>query len=285
MIKIEQLSKKYSDFTLNISLNVPRGRVTGLVGRNGAGKSTTIKAILGLIAPDSGSVKVFDKNASELGCEDKQRLGAALAESGFSGYINVEGVIKILRNMYPRFEEAYFRQIAKEQGLPTDKPIREFSTGMKAKLRVLSAISHHAELLILDEPTAGLDVVARNEILDMLRSYMTEHEDSAILISSHISTDLEGLCDDIYMIHDGNVLLHEDTDVLLGNYALLKLEPEMYEKLDRRCLLVTKSTAYGYACLTNEKQFYLDNYPGIVIENGSIDELIVMLTAKGGKQK
>lgn len=280
MIKIEQLTKNYSGFILNISLNVPRGHITGLVGRNGAGKSTTIKAILGLITPDSGSVKVFDKNASELTIADKQRIGTALAESGFSGYINMEAVIKILRNMYPRFEEEFFRRAAREQGLPLDKPIREFSTGMKAKLRVLVAISHHAELLILDEPTAGLDVVARNEILDMLRGYMTDHEDCSILISSHISTDLEGLCDDICMIHDGKVILHEDTDVLLGSYALLKLDREMYERIDKSYLLVTKSTGYGYACLTNKKRFYLDNYPGIVIENGSIDELILMLTAK-----
>lgn len=280
MIKAEGLTKTYPDFSLDISFELPAGHVTGIVGRNGAGKSTTIKALLGLIKADGGGIKVLGKDADKLSGTDKENMGVALAESGFSNYITVRAVTKILRNMYSRFDEEFFLQTVKAQNLPLDKPIKEFSTGMKAKLRVLTALSHHAKLLILDEPTAGLDVVARNEILDMLRDYMTAHEDSSILITSHISTDLEGLCDDIYMIHNGKVILHEDTDILLGSYACLKLSEAEYEKLDKSCILAAKKTHYGYSCLTNEKQFYLENYPGIVIENGSIDELIVMLTTR-----
>lgn len=279
MIQIDSLIKNYLGFSLNISMQVLPGRVTGIVGRNGAGKSTVIKSILGLIQADSGTVRVFGRDAQKLSGEYKQNIGAALAESGFSNYITVSAAAKILKNLYDNFDEPFFLRTAKEQNLPLNQQIKTFSTGMKAKLRVLTAISHHAKLLILDEPTAGLDVVARNEILDLLRDYMAYHEDCAILITSHISSDLEGLCDDIYLIHNGKVVLHEDTDVLLGSYAQLKVSDADYDRMDKKYILSAQKCSFGYICLTGEKQFYLDNYPGIVIENGNIDDLIVMLAS------
>ena len=155
--------------------------------------------------------------------------------------------------------------------------ILEFSTGMKAKLKVLVAISHNAKLLILDEPTAGLDVIARDELLEMLREFLEKDEERSILISSHISSDLESLCDDLYMIHDGKIILHEDTDVLLSDYALLKVDAEQYSKLDKQFILRSKKETYGYSCLTNQKQYYMENYPKIAIEKGTIDEVITMM--------
>ena len=148
---------------------------------------------------------------------------------------------------------------------------------MKAKLKVLVAISHHAKLLILDEPTAGLDVIARDELLELLREFMEKDEDRAILISSHISSDLETLCDDLYMIHDGKIILHEDTDVLLGDYALLKLDDTQYHTLDNQYLLRSKKEPFGYSCLTDQKQYYIENYPNITIEKGTIDAVITMM--------
>lgn len=129
----------------------------------------------------------------------------------------------------------------------------------------------------IDEPTVGLDVIARDEVLNMLREYMEENESSSILISSHISSDLESLCDDFYMIHAGKIILHEDTDVLLSDYAVLKVSEEEYEKLDQQYLIKIRKEAYGYRCLTNQKQFYMENYPDIVIENGKLDDLVVMM--------
>ena len=128
----------------------------------------------------------------------------------------------------------------------------------------------------IDEPTAGLDVIARDELLDLLRSFMEQDEERSILISSHISSDLESLCDDLYMIHDGKIVLHEDTDVLLGKYGVLKVTEEQYWKIDRKYMIAVRKEEYGYRCLTNEKQFYLENYPDIVIEKSGIDELILM---------
>lgn len=281
MIKITNLQKNYKDFSLNVSLEVPAGTVTGLIGKNGAGKSTTIKAILGLIKTDGGSVEVFGKDPRKFTTEDKEKLGVALSDSGFSMMLNVKDIIKILKKMYHSFDEQFFLAQCKEQGLPLDKNLKDFSTGMKAKLRVLVAISHDAKLLVLDEPTAGLDVLARNELLDMLRAYLAQDNERSILISSHISSDLEGLCDDIYMIHQGKILLHEDTDTILGQYGILKVSEEEYEKLDKQYLVASKKESFGYSCLTNEKQFYLDNHPNIVVENGNIDNMIVIML--GGK--
>ena len=147
---------------------------------------------------------------------------------------------------------------------------------MKRKLQLLLALSHNAELLILDEPTAGMDVIAREELLDMLREYM-EQDSRAILISSHISSDLEGICDEIYMIDQGKIILHEETDVLLDEYGMLKVTEEQYQELDKEHILRYKKEAYGYSLLTDAKQFYMENYPGIVVEKGNIDELITMM--------
>lgn len=281
MVKVENLVKNYGDFRLDISLEIPDGTVTGIVGKNGAGKSTTIKAILGLIKPDGGQVLVNGIEATRLTGATKDSIGVALSDSGFSSYLRVNDIIRILRKMYSTFDEAFFRKNCAAQGLPFDKQIKDFSTGMRAKLRVLIAISHKANLLIMDEPTAGLDVQARNDILDLLRQYLIDHDQCSILLTSHISSDLEGLCDDIYLIHDGKIVLHEDTDAILSNYAVLKVSDEDYEKLDKTYILSTKREHFGYVCFTNEKQFYAENYPGIVMENGNIDDLILMMT--GGK--
>ncbi|MBR0137945.1 MAG: ABC transporter ATP-binding protein [Erysipelotrichaceae bacterium] len=283
MIKLESLKKNYDGFSLDISLEIPSGKVTGLVGKNGAGKSTTIKSILGLVNPDGGKITLFDQPVGKLTAEQKKQLGVAMSDSGFSGYLNVEQVIEILKSMYDTFDEKGFRDMCKRLDLPLNKKIREFSTGMKAKLRVLSALSHKAKLLIMDEPTAGLDVEARNEILDILREYLNENEDCSILISSHISSDLEGLCDDVYLIHDGKIILHEDTDRLLGNYGILKVSDEQFETLERDHILSYKKEKYGYRCFTDEKQFYIENHPDIVVENGGIDDLILMMT--GGNRE
>lgn len=281
MVSVKNLTKNYGDFSLNISMEIPDGRITGLVGKNGAGKSTTIKSILGIIRPDGGSVNVFDKNASELTPKDKENLGVALSDSGFSIYLTVKDVAKILEKMYDRFDKRRFLETCRRYDLPENKLIQKFSTGMKAKLRVLVALSHDAKLLIMDEPTAGMDVEARNEILDIIRDYLTEKEDRAVLITSHIATDLEGLCDDIYMIHKGKILLHEDTDVILSDYAVLKVEDNEFQKLDQRYVIGWKKETFGYCCLTNQKQYYIDNYPGMVIEKCGIDDLILVMT--GGK--
>ena len=277
MLRIEHLSKNYDNFSLDCSLEVRPGCVTGLIGQNGAGKSTTFKAILGLISIDVGIVNILGKDIREFDAKDKQNLGVVLSDSGFSGYLTINDIIPIMDNLYEKFNRRFFIEQVNRFQLPCNKKIKDFSTGMKAKLKVLIAISYHAKLLILDEPTAGLDVVARDELLEMLREYMEEDEERSILISSHISSDLETLCDDIYMINNGKIIMHEDTDVLLSDYALLKVDSEQYSILDKQYIFCFRKEAYGYSCLTNQKQFYLENYPDIAIEKGSIDQIITMM--------
>lgn len=282
MLSINHLRKNYETFSLDCSLELPQGRITGLIGQNGAGKSTTFKAILGLITPDGGEIRIFGKPLEDFTVKDKQQLGVVLSDSGFSGYLTVNDILPVLGSMYKSFDRTFFLQQLEKFQLPRTKKIKEFSTGMKAKLKILAAVSHDTRLLILDEPTAGLDVIARDELLEILREFMEQKEERSILISSHISDDLETLCDDLYMIHDGKIILHEDTDLLLSTYGVLKMDETQFQRIDRQYLLRWKRENYGYSCLTDQKQYYMENYPDIAVEKGSIDNVITMMI-KGEK--
>lgn len=277
MLKIKDLRKSYGTFELNCSMEIPAGCITGLVGSNGAGKSTTFKSVLGLISIDGGSIEVFGKEIHTWTKAEKQRMGVVLANGGFNTYLTMKDMETVLSRMYPRFDRAMFREYCRRYQLPADKRIKEFSTGMLAKAKILAAITHKADLLLLDEPTTGLDVLAREELLDMLRAYMEENEERTILISSHISTDLEGLCDDLYMIDNGEIVLHEEMDVLLGQYGILKVTQSQFDAMEKQYLLRVMKESYGYRCLTREKQFYMENYPNLALEKGSVDEVIAMM--------
>lgn len=276
MLKMTSVKKNYKDFTLDCTLEIKSGYVTGLVGRNGAGKTTAFKSVLGLISVDGGEIEILGKKLSDFKSKDKEKIGVLLSDSGFSGELKIKDIMPVLSAVYSQFDKEDFLKKCKQMKLPLNKKIKEFSTGMKARLKLIIAITHNADLLILDEPTAGMDVMAREDIIDMLREYMEQGE-RAILISSHISGDLEGLCDDIYMIDNGKIILHQDTDVILSSYGTLKLRDEEYRKLDKSHILKIKKENFGVSCLTDEKQFYLDNYPGIVVERGGIDSVITMM--------
>ena len=277
MIQIKNIKKSYQDFLLDCSLTIEKGSVTGIIGKNGAGKSTLYKAILNLINIDSGNILVFNKDIKELDVKDKANIGVVLADSFFSSYLNIKDIRKIMMDSYETFDVTFFDKKVNEFELPVNKAIKSFSFGMKAKLKMLCALSHNAKILLLDEPTLGLDVIARDEILELLREYMAKDSDNTIMISSHIASDLESLCDDIYMIDDGKIILHEDTDVLLSNYAILKVDDQTYESIDKNYIYKVNKDDDGYALLTNQKQFYYENYPKIVIQNCSIDDVIYMM--------
>lgn len=234
MIKVNQIEKNYGKFHLNCTMEVPDGCVTGLIGENGAGKSTVFKAIENLIFLDGGSIEVFGKPHTELNAKDREQIAIVLSDATFSNVYTIKDVARIMGSVYPDFDKKKFMGLVERFRLPKNQKVKEFSTGMKAKLKLFLALCHKARLLILDEPTAGMDVVARDEVLTLLREYMEEDEHRSILISSHISGDLEGFCDEIY----------------------------------------------GYSCLTDEIHYYAENYPGITVEKGSIDE-IIMLMVKG----
>lgn len=276
MVEIKSLRKDYKNFSLDISMQIPEGKVVGFIGKNGAGKSTTIKSILGLIKPTSGNVEVFGVNSRNLSPREKERIGVALSDSMFSYYLTVEDIIAVMRAFYPTFDEDYFRQMCDRFKLPLNKQIKDFSTGMKAKVKVLSAISHQAELLILDEPTTGLDIEARTEILDTLKSYK-EKNNCSILISSHISTDLQGLCDEIVLIADGKIVLHSTLDEINNSYAVILIPEELFDEVPKDKILGYKSERFGYTCIINDKSFFEDNFSELKLKDSTIDDLIMLL--------
>ena len=276
MLKVNNIEKHYKEFDLNCSLEVKPGCITGLIGENGSGKSTTFKSILGLIHTDGGSIEVFGKPHNQLTEKDREDIGVILSDSGFSGYLTVGDIIPVMSALYKKFDKEGFLADCKKYKIPLDKKIKEFSSGMKTKVKFMVAIHHDAKLLILDEPTSGLDVLTRDTYVGLLQDYMAKG-DRSILISSHISSDLENLCDDLYMIHEGQIIFHEETDKLLNEYGVLKVEKDQYETLDKQYLLKVKKESYGYRCLTNERQFYLENYPDMVIEKGNIDDMILLM--------
>lgn len=281
LLKLDNVQKRYGDFSLNCSVQLEEGHITGIIGANGAGKSTMFKAVLGLIRTDGGTVEVLGKDGNNLTAVDKKQIGVVFAESTFNNLFTIMDSAAVMEAMYDNFDRKSFLDKCAKYGLPMKKQLKEFSTGMKAKFKLLTAMSYGAKILILDEPTVGLDSVVRSEMLDEMREFM-EKEGRAILISSHISSDLEGLCDDLYFIQNGSILLHEDTDVILSGYAVLKVSEEQYQGMDKSHIAYKKKEPFGYALLTKEKQYYLDNYREIVAEKGSIDEVLLMM-AKGEK--
>ncbi len=282
MITIQNAQKNYKDFRLDCSLNVPKGYISGIVGSNGAGKTTVFKLLLDLVALEGGSIKIFGKEVIRLSAKDKEKIGIVLSDMGFSEYLNVNDIARILASTYANFDRQKFATLCSKFELPLNKKVLNFSSGMKAKLKTIIAITHGAKVLLLDEVTTGLDVMARNELLSLLHECMEEDEERSILISSHISSDLENLCDDLYIIKEGRIIFHETLDALSSDYAVLKLNDAQYQRIDKSYILSQKKEPYGFLCLTDERQYYVDNYPDVVIEKSTIDELMVIMN--GGEQ-
>lgn len=282
ILEVKNIKKTYSDFQLDCSLNLQKGRITGLIGANGTGKTTIFKAILGLIRIESGTIRIFGKDINELEKKDKEDIAVILSERTFSGYLTIKQIAKIMELSYQSFQRKDFLEQCVSHNLPLNKMIKDFSTGMKAKMKLLLAVSYQAKLLILDEPTEGLDVIARDEMLTILRTYM-ENEERSILISSHISTDLENFCDDIYLINKGNIIFNEEMPALLDEYGFLKINEEQSKMIDPKYISYIRKDNYGYCCMTSEKKFYQENFSNLVIEKGSLDE-VLMMVVKGEKR-
>ncbi|KRK39480.1 ATP-binding cassette domain-containing protein [Loigolactobacillus bifermentans] len=281
MLQLNAVTKHYPHFDLNISLNVPTGQIIGLVGRNGAGKSTTFELILGLTQPDHGQITIFGKPVAQLPPAQRSLIGTTFPDSFFAETFTINDLTRILKATYTTFSASTFQTACTHYQLPLAKPLRTFSTGMLAKLKLLVALHHNAKLLILDEPTAGLDVVVRQQLLGLLQDYLDSDPQRSILISSHIASDLEQLCDQLIFIEQGQVVLQEETDVLLNAYGVLQVAAADFANLDQAHLLVTQPTDFGYLCLTNERQYYHETYPQLVIEPGSLDQILLLLTKEG----
>lgn len=274
-IELQNLSKKYKDFELkNITFNVPQGCIVGLIGENGAGKTTTIKSILN-ITKSEGTIKIFGEDIRKNEKKIKEKIGVVLDDSFLSDYLTPKQINSIMKDIYSTWEESKYIELLKQFNLPLNKIIKEFSSGMKMKLKIAVAISHNPQILILDEPTSGLDPVVRNEILDIFRKYIEEDETRSILLSSHITTDLEHISDYIIFIENGNIVFNMPTPELLENYGVIKCSKDDFLKIDSKDYIRYKKGKYQYEVLTNDKNNIRKKYNIETIDKPSVEEIMV----------
>lgn len=272
-LELKGLRKDYKDFTLDgLNLTLPAGTILGLVGENGAGKTTTIKLILDMIARDGGTVTLYGKDNREVFPLGKEDIGVVLDEVGFSACLNVKEVGKIMRGMFRNWDQSAYEDLLRRFELPEKKKFKDFSLGMKKKLAIAVALSHHARLLILDEPTSGLDPVVRDEVVDIFSEF-TRDENHAVLISSHIVSDLEKLCDYIAFLHKGRLLLCEEKDKLQEEYGILRCSPDDFARLDHSAVLGRRETPYCVEALVKRA----DAPQGMELGRVDIEELFVLM--------
>lgn len=245
MLKIDNLCKRYANFRLeDVSFDVPDGAVVGLIGENGAGKSTVIKSILGAVHPDGGEILFDGKKIEALSKSDRQKIAFVLDDVGLPGELTPNMLGKVMSGVFEKWDAEKFRGFVREFSLPEKKPLKEFSKGMKMKTAIAVALSYESELLILDEPTDGLDPVVRSDILGMLYDYNRDGR-RAVLLSSHITADLEKICDYIVYLHEGKVVFDEEKDALLDKYAVYGADERQLAELDKGAVVRILRREYG----------------------------------------
>ncbi len=281
-IEVRNLTKEYENFKLeNVSFNVGKGTIMGFIGENGAGKSTTIKAILNLIKKDNGLITVLGKeiNRNEKGI--KNELGIVLNYGNFNEKLNVKAINKIMKNIYKRWDDDVFYKYIEKFNIDTSKKIEEFSKGMKMKLSIAIALSHKAKILILDEATSGLDPVARDEVLDILMEFI-QNEENSILMSSHITSDLEKIADYITFIHNGKIIFSENKDKLIYDMGVVKCTEKQFKTIEVQDRMFYKKGIFNYEVLIDNRDEFSKKYPSLVINNSNLEE-IMLFYIKGDK--
>ncbi len=282
ILQINNLCKKYDGFELkNINMELPKGMIMGLIGENGAGKTTTIKSILNTIHIDNGSIKIFGLEMKENEKKIKEEIGVVLDDSFLSEYLNPSDINKIMKNIYKNWDENLYFKYLEQFNLPEDKILKDFSSGMKMKLKITTAISHHSKLLILDEPTAGLDPIVRNDILDIFQEFIKNGENS-ILVSTHITSDLEHIADYITFINNGEIILSKTREELLEDFGIVKCSKQEFEKIDRKDYVKYKKNKYEYVVLVEDKIRFKKKYNIEIIDKPTIEDIMVMYV-KGGR--
>lgn len=282
ILEIKNLCKKYNEFELkNININLPKGMIMGLIGENGAGKSTTIKAILNIINFDEGEIKLFGLDSKKSEKNLKEDIGVVLDDSFLSDYLTPKDINKIMKVIYINWDEKLYMNYIENFKLPKGKIIKEYSSGMKMKLKIAVALSHHPKLLILDEPTSGLDPVARNEILDIFQEFIQDEENS-ILVSSHITSDLEHISDYITFIDSGEIALTKTRDELLEEYGIAKCTENEFKMIDKKDYIKYKKNRYEYNILVENKLEFKNKYNIEIIDKPTIED-IMLIYIKGEK--
>ena len=281
-LKVENLSKKYDDFLLDkVSFYVPKGNIVGLIGENGAGKSTTINTMLDIIERDSGDVYILNSEKNKISNSIREKIGVVFDGNNFPEDLTPQKLNNVLKAIYTNWEEKKFSEFIEKFNLPKNKKIKNFSRGMKMKLSISVALSHNAELLILDEATSGLDPIVRDDILDILLDFVQD-ENKSILISSHITSDLEKVADYIVFIHKGKVIFEETKDNLIYDYGIMKCKQKDFSSIDKEDIIRFRKMDYGYEILVKNKNELERKYPNMVMDNIKIEDIMLMYV-KGEK--
>ncbi len=275
-IEIKNLSKEYRDFSLkNLSLNVPQGTVLGLVGENGAGKSTLLQSLLGLIRADYEEIKILGKQLKNQEKEIREDIAVIFDVSHYNLEYTPAFIGKMLKKVYRNWDMEKYDAYLLRFGLPADKKLKKFSKGMKMKLEFAIAFSHKPRLLILDEATSGLDPVFRDEILELIREF-TEEEDHTVVMSSHITSDLDKVADYIAFLHEGKLQFVKSYDELQNDYGVLHCGKEFFESLREEDIVSFKKEPYEYKVLVRNRNGILSVFPDLEMEKASVEDIMLM---------
>ena len=268
-------TKQYPGFTFGpVDLALPRGTVMGLVGANGAGKTTLIRLLLGLTRSDSGETILLDSSPEN--AETHEKVGVVFDECPYPELFTPTQIGNILAGMYGLWQPERFEALLGRMNLPVNKPVKDFSRGMKMKLSIAAALSHGAELLLLDEPTGGLDPLVREEILDLFREFMLD-ESHSILLSSHITSDLEKISDQVAFLHKGRLLLTAEKDQLLEEYGILKGRRQQLEGLDEHLLTGLRTGSFGFEALVKDRRGFQQAYPELTVDAPTLEDVMAFV--------
>lgn len=275
-LEVEGVCKVYPKFELcNFNLHIPKGSIMGLIGENGAGKSTALKAILNLVKRDSGRVLFYGKELSENSNEWKEDVGVVFDTMTFQEQITPHKLGKVAEQAYTRWENDTFEKYLSRFSIDPKKKMKEMSRGMQVKLCLAMALSHKPKLLILDEATSGLDPVIRDEILDIFLEFVQEEEHS-VLISSHITSDLEKIADYITFIHKGNVLMSREKDEMMYQYGIIRCKDTFFQKIDKTDILACRREGYQWNVLVKDRKKAALKYKDAVIDTPSLEEIMLI---------
>ncbi len=275
ILSVKDLTKKYEGFTLNeVSFQLPKGCIMGLVGENGAGKTTIIKLILNLIKKNGGNIKVFELDNIENDPKLKNRIGVVLDESNFHDNLRPNDISTIMKNIYNNWNKELFLKYLDRFKLPKDKRVKDYSKGMKMKLSISVALSHDPQLLILDEPTSGLDPIVRSEILDIFLEFIQD-EEKAILFSTHITSDLDKIADYITFIHNGSIIFSESKEELVDNYGIIKCGANDFNRVEKRDIIGFRKNQFGYEVLVTNKEKNKFKYKDLIMDNANLEDIML----------
>ena len=284
ILELKQVAKTFprSGFKLNeVSFYVPYGSIVGFVGENGAGKSTTIDCILNTVKKDSGDIRVFGRKMQDADTDMREKIGVVYDGNNFPAYLTAEQLSRIMQGLYRSWDESLFQKHLSDLGLPARQKMKSYSRGMTMKLAIAAALAHHPQLLILDEATGGLDPVMRDEVLDILLDFVQE-EDHSVLISSHITSDLEKIADHIIFIHEGQIIMTASKNDLAYRYAVMRCRENQFRKLNPADILAYRKRDFQIDVLVADGALMRHRYPDVVVDHVSVDEIMLLLI-KGEK--